>query len=139
MKIISTILLGASCAMALPLTASAAALRHHHARRAVHASGYGYAPRGNGYPGYGYDDGYGYRGPTSAAAGATLNGNSFNAGAAQIPSPGTYSNYNGPGAIVLRRGLEAQFEPGVTEELYPDAKQTATGGPAGGIPGAGGR
>lgn len=29
----------------------------------------------------------------------------------------------------------AQHEPGVTSELAPDAHQTATGGPSGGVPG----
>lgn len=29
----------------------------------------------------------------------------------------------------------AQNEPGVTRELAPDARQTATGGPSGGVPG----
>ena len=66
-------------------------------------------------------------------------GAGFNAGAAQVPAPGTYDGYNGPGATVLKRGLQAQHEPGVAEELEPNAKQTATGGPSGGLPGRGGR
>ena len=63
---------------------------------------------------------------------------SFNAGAAQVPPRGTYDGYNGPGSTVLRKTLKAQHEPGVAEDLAPDAKQTATGGPSGGLPGMGG-
>ena len=43
--------------------------------------------------------------------------------------------YQGPGSIVFNRTVRSQHEPGVTEELAPDAKQTATGGPSGGVPG----
>ena len=64
-------------------------------------------------------------------------GGGFNAGAAQVPPPGTYNGYNGPGATVLKKTLKAQHEPGVAEEIAPDAKQTATGGPSGGLPGSG--
>ena len=149
MKPFATLLLVSGCTPALAPAAFAApryAHAHHHARHIarVHAPAYdaarGYAPRNSGYayPGYGYDGGYGYRGSTSANADATLNGNSFNAGAAQIPQPGTYNGYEGPGATVLRRGLEAQFDPGATSEISPGAKQTATGGPSGGVPGFGG-
>ena len=38
-------------------------------------------------------------------------------------------------SIVLRHTIKAQSEPGVTLELAPDAKETATGGPVGGVPG----
>ena len=112
----------AAVILAFAPTASAQVRHHHRIVRAYHAA-YGYA---------------GYGRPSSGASDATLNGNAFNAGAAQIPLPGTYNNYYGPGATVLRRGLAAQFEPGVTEELFPDAKQTATGGPVGGASGTGG-
>lgn len=64
-------------------------------------------------------------------------GGAFNAGAAQVPPRGTYDHYHGPGATVLKRGRAAQDEPGVAEELAPDAKQTATGGPVGGSPSSG--
>ena len=142
MAISQTILIGAACALALPLAASAATQHRPHRVAHRHAPAYrnAYAPRGGGYayPGYGYDGDYGYRGASSANSDAALNGNSFNAGAAQIPPPGTYNGYSGPGAIVLRRGLAAQSEPGVTEELFPGSKQTATGGPVGGAPGSGG-
>lgn len=46
-----------------------------------------------------------------------------------------YLGYTGPGSIVLNRTQEAQHEPGVTLDLAPDAKETATGGPVGGVPG----
>ncbi len=39
------------------------------------------------------------------------------------------------GGIIARQTERAQHEPGVTSELAPDAKQTATGGPSGGVPG----
>ena len=43
-------------------------------------------------------------------------------------------SYQGPGADVFRRTIQAQHEPGVTLQIDPDAKQSATGGPAGGLP-----
>ncbi len=43
-------------------------------------------------------------------------------------------SYYGPGAEVFRRTIQSAHEPGVTLELDPDAKETATGGPAGGLP-----
>lgn len=80
------------------------------------------------------------RGTAQEAAGGSYGrgAGSFNAGAAQVPPPGFYDGYQGPGATVLRRGVAAQVEPGATEEIAPGAKQTATGGPAGGVPGFGG-
>ena len=44
-------------------------------------------------------------------------------------------SYQGPGADVFAATKKAQHEPGVTLDLEPDAKETATGGPVGGIPG----
>ena len=46
-----------------------------------------------------------------------------------------YAGYEGPGSIVLNATERARREPGVTLELSPDAKETATGGPVGGVPG----
>ena len=46
-----------------------------------------------------------------------------------------YADYEGPGSIVLNLTEKARREPGVTFELAPDAKETATGGPVGGVPG----
>ena len=43
-----------------------------------------------------------------------------------------------PGAIVRQQTERSAREPGVTEELAPDAKETATGGPSGGVPGRSG-
>ena len=36
---------------------------------------------------------------------------------------------------MARATARAYTEPGVTQELAPDAKQSATGGPSGGVPG----
>ena len=44
-------------------------------------------------------------------------------------------NWNAPGAIIAAATRRAQHDPGVTLELAPDAKETATGGPVGGVPG----
>ena len=49
-----------------------------------------------------------------------------------------YAGYSGPGSEVLNATERARREPGVTLELAPDAKETATGGPSGGVPGFGG-
>ena len=77
---------------------------------------------------------------TAGALAHAEDGGAFNAGAAQLPPRGTYDHYKGPGATVLKKSLEAQHEPGVAQEIAPDAKQTATGGPSGGLPGlSGGR
>ncbi len=46
-----------------------------------------------------------------------------------------YADYHGPGSVVLNKTERARSEPGVTLELAPDAKETATGGPVGGVPG----
>ena len=46
-----------------------------------------------------------------------------------------YATYAGPGSAVLNATVRAAREPGVTLELAPDAKETATGGPVGGPPG----
>ena len=43
--------------------------------------------------------------------------------------------YETPGGAVAAAAARAQTEPGVTQELSPDARQSATGGPSGGVPG----
>ncbi len=43
-------------------------------------------------------------------------------------------SYYGYGTQVFRRTIQAAHEPGVTLELDPAAKETATGGPSGGLP-----
>ena len=56
----------------------------------------------------------------------------------QAPAGGgdnPYAGYSGPGSAVLNATERAKKEPGVTLELAPDAKETATGGPVGGPPG----
>ena len=118
-----TILLLVSTAL-LATSASARPLHrtHRHILRAVFVA----APSARSGAAYETDAGqYGRHG-------------SFNAGAAQVPPQGFYDGYQGPGSTVLRSGLAAQHDPGVSEELSPGAKQTATGGPAGGLPGFGG-
>ncbi len=45
------------------------------------------------------------------------------------------SPYTGPGSIIFNATVQEQNAPGVTNELAPDAKATATGGPVGGVPG----
>ena len=123
MKTIPTILLASACALTLAPVASARPLHHHH--HIAHAS---YIGARHGYPAYGH----------AALGEPQEDGGAFNAGAAQVPPRGFYNNYYGPGATVLRRGVAAQYEPGATQEIEPDAKQTATGGPVGGLPGRSG-
>ena len=58
-------------------------------------------------------------------------------------SPGYGSPYASEGAwqaeAIARATARQQAAPGLTEELAPDAKETATGGPVGGVPGFSGR
>ena len=42
--------------------------------------------------------------------------------------------YQGAGADVFRRTIQSAHEPGVTLQVEPESKETATGGPAGGLP-----
>lgn len=57
----------------------------------------------------------------------------------RAPYPQAYGGYYGSAgweaATNARLTAQAYREPGVTLELAPDAKQTATGGPSGGVPG----
>ncbi len=122
MRTAHTFLLASACILAVAPAASAKPLHHRH--RIVARAG---VPRAY----------VGYAAPYSGRS-VSEDGGGFNAGAAQIPPRGTYDGYQGPGGTVLRRSLDAQHEPGVAQELAPDAKQTATGGPSGGLPGFGG-
>ena len=55
------------------------------------------------------------------------------------PLPAPLDPYvNAPGYIIEAATNRARREPGVTTELDPTAKETATGGPSGGIPLSGG-
>ncbi len=65
----------------------------------------------------------------SVAAGPALAQSSRSDGAQTPPRSNDPAEWN----RVLRE--RAQHEPGVTQELEPDAKQSATGGPSGGVPG----
>lgn len=60
-------------------------------------------------------------------------------GGASMPAPQAYGGYYGAAGwearVNARLTAQAYREPGVTLELAPDAKQTATGGPSGGVPG----
>ena len=81
---------------------------HHHRRHHRYAAA---QPDGSGEP-------YGYR---------------------NLPYPQFYGGYYGGGgweaATNARLTAQAYREPGVTLELAPDSKQSATGGPSGGVPG----
>ncbi len=57
---------------------------------------------------------------------------------AQEDSRASAGSSQAPGAIVRQQTERSAHEPGVTNELAPDAKETATGGPSGGIPGRSG-
>lgn len=63
--------------------------------------------------------------PRVLRAGPELGGGHYN----------PYADYTGPGSAVLNATVRAARDPGVTLELAPDAKETATGGPVGGPPG----
>ena len=52
----------------------------------------------------------------------------------EYAAPG-YPHYSRSADWIAAAAARAQTEPGVTSELSPDAKQTATGGPVGGVPG----
>ena len=54
---------------------------------------------------------------------------------AGVVAPLAYQGSNENGDVVARAAARAQHEPGVTNEFSPDARQTATGGPVGGVPG----
>ena len=103
----STLVLIAAGAAFLATPAVARPRAHHHHRYAAAA------PDGSGEP-------YGYR---------------------NAPYPQAYGGYYGPGAggweaaANARLTAQAYREPGLTLELAPDAKLTATGGPSGGVPG----
>ena len=43
-------------------------------------------------------------------------------------------SYQGPGADVFRQTILSAHAPGTALELDPDGKQSATGGPSGGLP-----
>ena len=73
----------------------------------------------------------------SAAAGPDGGGEPY--GNRNAPYPQAYGGYYGGGGweaeTNARLTAQAYREPGVTLELAPDSKQSATGGPSGGVPG----
>ena len=97
----------------LVLSASAADARTHHVARHAH----------HHHARVGYD----------ARRGARELGDGAQSGAGDGFAPAA-SSYQGPGADVFRRAIQTEQAPGVTREIDPDAKQSATGGPAGGLP-----
>lgn len=103
-----------------PTLATAKPLRRHKAHMAHRVHGPVYAnPYADRFP-----PGYG---PTSADPYAPY----------YVEDP--YSPYAAPGAAIRALALRNQYAPGVTNELAPGNIATATGGPAGGVPGFGGR
>ena len=56
------------------------------------------------------------------------------AGARYGTEPPADASYQGPGAEVFRQTILSAHAPGTTLELDPYAKQSATGGPSGGLP-----
>ena len=104
---IKTIVLLATGTMLITTPALAQSHRHHHRHYRYAAA----QPDGSGEP-------YGYR---------------------NAPYPQAYGGYYGGGGWEARNNArltaQAYRDPGVTLELAPDAKQTATGGPSGGVPG----
>lgn len=119
MKMFPAVLAAAATAMLLPAGAAQARMRHHHHyHRVAGARFFAVYPPGPGAFGP-YGAPYGH--PSQEPLGSGL----YN----------PYLDYAGPGSIVLNRTEQARREPGLTQELAPDAKETATGGPVGGVPG----
>ena len=52
----------------------------------------------------------------------------------RVEAPQAYDG-NWQAEVIARATERAQTEPGLTNELAPDSRQTATGGPVGGVPG----
>ena len=72
-----------------------------------------------------------------AYAGPYHHHHSHRAGSLNYYGEGYSQSYGGSweGEAIARATERMQYAPGVTNELAPDAKETATGGPAGGVPG----
>jgi hypothetical protein len=120
-RVIIAVMSGALASTALVDGAAAqTAYRHGHRHHAHYVSGTHHAHRYSAYA-YRDDDGNRGLGYTNPAYGYSE--------APYDPS------YTGPGAIIFNATRRAAQEPGVTNELSPDAKETATGGPVGGVPG----
>ena len=96
---------------AIGLSSPVAAWPYHHHRHAT-AARHAFVVRAD-------------RAPNAQANQEPIGGGAYN----------PYAHYTGPGSAVLNATVRAAGEPGVTLELAPDAKETATGGPVGGPPG----
>lgn len=120
-SLVGALAIGAAVVALAPVSASARHLHHHHQLRA-HRAWQGHSPNAAYAPSpYG---GYG-AGSQGSPSQEPLGSGYYN----------PYVGYQGPGSIVLNATERARREPGVTLELAPDAKETATGGPVGGVPG----
>ena len=118
MKLCVPLFLGAAV---VALTSGAAFAQHRHHRLVTHHR-YGYVH---------YQNALGeYVRPLRYESSAPYYRKSF-----ETPPLPYVPRGDSPSAIVLRHTIEAQSEPGLATELAPDAKETATGGPVGGIPG----
>lgn len=101
---------------------------HHHRPHYRYAPA---QPNGAGEP-------YGYRNaPYPQAYGGYYGSGNYSYGANYGHGYASGFGYAGgwEGAAVARLTAKAYTEPGLTLELAPDAKLTATGGPVGGVPG----
>ncbi len=109
--------LAGAAALGLCTPVAAAPFHHHHGYAMHH--GYGTAIAARHGRGRAYDE-------------RVVHASQEPLGSGQV---NPYANYNGPGSAVLNATVRAAGEPGMTLELAPDAKETATGGPVGGPPG----
>ena len=124
------------------LTTSAAEARTHHYRRVV--AHHHYHRYGTSYP---YGTSYRYGTATASDIPYRAERPSYRNPYPLRPQYGYEEApydpaYQGPGAEVFRRTIQSAHEPGVTLQLDPEAKESATGGPSGGLPsqsGGGGR
>lgn len=102
----------AAMVLAVASTGAPAQSHHHDRHRAAARHHAPHDAHRGAYPDYGYDD------PRNAPA---------------------YGGYGWQGEAIREATERAQHEPGLTRELAPDSRQTATGGPVGGVPGFSGR
>ena len=71
-----------------------------------------------------------------AASPAAARHRHHHAAPAAVEAHAPYGDWgNWQAEAIARATARQQASPGLTEELAPDAKETATGGPSGGVPG----
>ena len=120
-----TLATAAAAFMATPALAQSDYLHHHGYHRYAAAQ-----PDGSGEP-------YGYRNaPYPQAYGGYYGSGTSGRGTGYGHGYASGFGYAGGWEAAANARLTAQAyrEPGVTLEIAPDAKQTATGGPSGGLP-----